>query len=203
MELGALVCTARHPRCGACPVDDRLRLAQLPAARRTTDRRARVQTYAGTDRQCRGRLLGVVRDAHEPVRTDRFDAAWADEAQRERCLASLVDDGLVAESPPASTRCPDRAIALDRVGEVPAPPCAARRRRLERQVEHSPMNVASMSWRQPLASAAVAPGRDQVLGQRPIHSALASARPRRTARVPSSPSADASTYSRQQGRDRR
>ena len=55
-----------------------------------------MQTYAGTDRQCRGRLLAVLRDAHEPVHVSRLDAVWSDEPQRTRCLAGLVDDGLVA-----------------------------------------------------------------------------------------------------------
>ncbi len=95
MELGALVCTASAPRCGACPVADLCawRAAGHPAHDGPP---RRAQTYAGTDRQCRGRLLGVLRDAHEPVHRSRLDAAWAIPDQRERCLAGLVDDGLVA-----------------------------------------------------------------------------------------------------------
>ena len=56
----------------------------------------RGQTWAGTDRQCRGRLLGVLRDAHEPVHRSRLEAVWSDAVQRSRCLDSLVHDGLVA-----------------------------------------------------------------------------------------------------------
>ncbi|HSV40800.1 MAG TPA: A/G-specific adenine glycosylase [Nocardioidaceae bacterium] len=95
MELGALVCTAASPKCGSCPVEEL-------CAWHTSGRPAydgpprRGQTYAGTDRQCRGRLLGVVRDAHEPVHRSRLDAVWADVTQRERCLQSLLDDGLLA-----------------------------------------------------------------------------------------------------------
>ncbi len=38
MELGAIVCTARSPRCDACPIADACawRLAGYPALRRTT-----------------------------------------------------------------------------------------------------------------------------------------------------------------------
>ena len=54
-----------------------------------------MQTYAGTDRQCRGRLLAVLRDAPGSVPKARLDAVWDIAEQRERCLASLVDDGLV------------------------------------------------------------------------------------------------------------
>jgi A/G-specific adenine glycosylase len=93
MELGALVCTADRPRCDACPVLNRC--AWHAAGRPAYDGPPRpVQTYAGTDRQCRGRLLAVLRDAPGAVPRDRLDAAWDDEAQRARCLASLIDDGL-------------------------------------------------------------------------------------------------------------
>jgi A/G-specific adenine glycosylase len=56
------------------------------------------QTYDGTDRQCRGRLLAVLRETQGAVSAARLDAAWTEEAQRVRCLASLVADGLVVRS---------------------------------------------------------------------------------------------------------
>jgi len=94
MELGALVCAADRPRCPACPVVDSC--AWHAAGRPAYDGPPRpVQTYAGTDRQCRGRLLAVLRDAPGSVPKDRLDAAWDVAGQRERCLASLLDDGLV------------------------------------------------------------------------------------------------------------
>jgi A/G-specific adenine glycosylase len=54
-----------------------------------------VQRYAGTDRQVRGLLLAVLRDATGPVPSGRLDVVWPDATQRARALASLVDDGLV------------------------------------------------------------------------------------------------------------
>ncbi|MBB2912538.1 A/G-specific adenine glycosylase [Streptosporangium becharense] len=93
MELGALVCTARAARCADCPISDLCawRLAGKPAY----DGPARKgQTYAGTDRQCRGRLLAVLRQAHGPVPKDTLDVVWDDAAQRERALDGLVADGL-------------------------------------------------------------------------------------------------------------
>ena len=59
MELGALVCVAGTPRCGVCPVRDRCawRLAGYPPADGPP---RRVQKFAGTDRQVRGRLLDVL-----------------------------------------------------------------------------------------------------------------------------------------------
>jgi A/G-specific adenine glycosylase len=94
MELGALVCTARSPQCSACPVADlcRWRASGYPAHDGPV---RRGQSWEGTDRQCRGRLLAVLRDADEPVAKARLDAVWPDAVQRERALDGLVADGLV------------------------------------------------------------------------------------------------------------
>jgi A/G-specific adenine glycosylase len=53
------------------------------------------QRYEGTDRQCRGRLLGVLRHTRGAVPKAELDVVWPDETQRERALDSLVADGLV------------------------------------------------------------------------------------------------------------
>ncbi|MDF5759306.1 A/G-specific adenine glycosylase [Spongiactinospora sp. TRM90649] len=93
MELGALVCTARAPRCVDCPITAhcRWRLAGRPPH----DGPARKgQTYEGTDRQCRGRLLAVLRQAHGAVPKSALDVVWPEPIQRERALDGLVADGL-------------------------------------------------------------------------------------------------------------
>ncbi|ADG90104.1 A/G-specific adenine glycosylase [Thermobispora bispora] len=103
MELGALVCTARAPRCEACPIAGQCawRLAGRPAGPVR-----RGQRYAGTDRQCRGRLLAVLREADGPVPKSALDAVWPDQAQRERALDSLLDDGLAEVLPDGTYRLP-------------------------------------------------------------------------------------------------
>ncbi|MGW0549797.1 A/G-specific adenine glycosylase [Streptomyces altiplanensis] len=94
MELGALVCTAKSPDCGVCPVSGQCawRLAGKPAHDGPP---RRGQTYAGTDRQVRGKLLAVLRDADEPVPQAALDAVWHEPVQRARALDGLVADGLV------------------------------------------------------------------------------------------------------------
>jgi A/G-specific adenine glycosylase len=98
MELGALVCTATRPKCDACPVADACawRAAGYPAYDGPP---RKAQTWAGTDRQCRGRLLAVLRDAEGAVPRERLDQAWDDEPQRDRCVASLLTDGLLVRVP--------------------------------------------------------------------------------------------------------
>lgn len=95
MELGALVCTARAPRCASCPL-------ARGCAWRLTDHppydgpSRRGQAWAGTDRQVRGRLLAALRAAAGPLPRPVLEQAWsADPAQRERALDGLVADGLV------------------------------------------------------------------------------------------------------------
>jgi len=100
MELGALVCTADRPRCADCPVSTTCAWRQAGSPTDDAGRGPRrSQRYDGTDRQCRGRLLAVLRDADEPVPAARLDAAWPDAPQRTRALASLVADGLAEPLP--------------------------------------------------------------------------------------------------------
>jgi A/G-specific adenine glycosylase len=94
MELGALVCTARDPRCADCPV--RGECAWLAAGRpEWTGARRPAQGFAGTDRQVRGLLLSVLRERPDAVPAPTLDTVWSDAEQRRRALAGLVDDGLV------------------------------------------------------------------------------------------------------------
>ncbi|HXW86656.1 MAG TPA: A/G-specific adenine glycosylase [Streptosporangiaceae bacterium] len=103
MELGALVCTAARPRCGHCPLAGRCAWVRL--GRPTAPSRRAAPGYDGSDRQCRGHLLAVLRSAEGPVPAAALEAAWPDAAQRARALGGLIDDGLV-------TRGADGSLAL-------------------------------------------------------------------------------------------
>jgi A/G-specific adenine glycosylase len=121
MELGALVCTAASPRCADCPVARQCAwlAAGRPEAPDGTDRsRGRAQRYDGTDRQCRGRLLAVLRDGSAPATQADFDVVWADRAQMARALDGLVADGLVDP-------LPDGRYALPTRSEEAGPPAGA------------------------------------------------------------------------------
>lgn len=94
MELGAIVCTARSPRCEDCPVSDLCawRAAGSPELAQPV---RRPQSWHGTDRQCRGALLRSVRDGPGSMPRRRLLAVWPDPVQAERCLAALVAEGLL------------------------------------------------------------------------------------------------------------
>jgi A/G-specific adenine glycosylase len=103
MELGALVCTAARPGCDRCPVSASCEWLRLGRPAASAPRAA--PGYQGSDRQCRGALLAVLRAASGPVRPGELNAAWDDSGQRTRSLAGLMADGLV-------TRCGDGSYAL-------------------------------------------------------------------------------------------
>jgi A/G-specific adenine glycosylase len=97
MELGALICTARTPQCVDCPLltDCAWHRAGRPDYAGPLKP---VQRFAGTDRQVRGLLLDVLRGTDGPVERARLDVVWADSAQRDRCLDSLLVDGLMEQT---------------------------------------------------------------------------------------------------------
>jgi A/G-specific adenine glycosylase len=97
MELGALVCTAASPQCGGCPVAPDC--AWLAAGQPAAAARRPAQRYDGTDRQCRGCLLAVLRESRTPVSRADFDTVWTGRPQLARALDGLVADGLVDPLP--------------------------------------------------------------------------------------------------------
>ena len=67
----------------------------------------RGQAWHGTDRQVRGRIVQLLRESPDPLTRTDLAAAWPqDEAKVERCLAGLVDDGLVEPLPRARYSLP-------------------------------------------------------------------------------------------------
>ena len=104
MELGALTCTAASPSCSDCPVA--VSCAWLAAGKPTAQPRRPPQRYEGTDRQCRGRLLALLRDSAQPVPLSHFDAVWPEGIQRARALDGLVADGLADPLPDGSFALP-------------------------------------------------------------------------------------------------
>lgn len=107
MELGATVCTARAPQCEACPIAARCawRLAGYPPHQ--GPRRARQARFEGSDRQVRGLVMRELRGARRPVGRDELAGAWADAAQLDRAVASLVADGLAVVDADGALALPD------------------------------------------------------------------------------------------------
>lgn len=124
-DLGAGCCTARSPRCGTCPLARRCRwhaarsvgvralgpvgspgrlapdigdvpdAAAAAAADPAAVGRRRQSTFAGSDRQGRGRLVCALRAA--PLHSSALARAsgWPDDPARAlRVAAALVEDGL-------------------------------------------------------------------------------------------------------------
>ncbi len=99
MELGAVICTARAPRCRLCPVEPQCawRATGMPPDPHAARRRS--QSWAGSDRQVRGLLMAALRAADGPLTQVDLAGVWPDQAQRTRALGALVTDGLVEAVP--------------------------------------------------------------------------------------------------------
>lgn len=93
MELGALVCTARAPRCEECPLADwcEWRAADYPPDRFAGKRR--TQPWEGTMRQARGQVMAALRASEDPVEISVLREA--DPSRIDKALEGLVSDGLV------------------------------------------------------------------------------------------------------------
>lgn len=94
MELGALICTARAPRCADCPISQHCawRKAGYPPSPASG---RKSQPWHGTDRQVRGKIMALLREASGPVPVPGIDSVESE--QFSRALASLLADGLVTE----------------------------------------------------------------------------------------------------------
>lgn len=103
LDLGAMVCTRRSPRCGDCPVAAscgwRAGGGAAPDPAVGPAGTGRVQSrFAGSDRQGRGRLVAALRRAPVVAADLAAAAGWPDDAPRARRVAAgLVADGLAVE----------------------------------------------------------------------------------------------------------
>lgn len=98
MELGAVVCTARAPRCSECPIASSCAWRAAGYPEYNGPRAAVQKRFEGSDRQVRGLILAELRASEIPVTAAELEAVWPDAAQRERALTGLLADGLVVRS---------------------------------------------------------------------------------------------------------
>src|SRR5699024_6333319 len=101
MELGALICTARAPKCEQCPVLHQC--AWVAAGKPEPETVAKTQSWNGSDRQVRGAIMGVLR-AQGAIdvatlqttveATGRLGRHVPETSQWDRAVTGLVTDGL-------------------------------------------------------------------------------------------------------------
>jgi A/G-specific adenine glycosylase len=107
MELGAVVCSARSPRCEECPIASVCAWRTAGYPRYDGPRATTQKKFEGSDRQVRGLILAELRASDVPVTQQEVDAVWPDDAQRTRSLVGLIADGLVTGSPEAGWQLPE------------------------------------------------------------------------------------------------
>ncbi len=94
MELGALICTAKNPKCGQCPLADQCMWRSLDYP--LSDQPKRTQSWHGTDRQCRGVIVQALRE-NPALSKKQIMQLWDVPSQVEKALFTLLEDGLLVE----------------------------------------------------------------------------------------------------------
>ena len=105
MELGALICTAKKPKCGVCPLADQCKWRNLDFP--LSDQPKRTQTWHGTDRQCRGVIVQALRE-NSALSKKEINLLWDVPSQVEKALLTLLEDGLVISIPGQRFSLPQR-----------------------------------------------------------------------------------------------
>jgi A/G-specific adenine glycosylase len=93
MELGALICTATKPLCEKCPIANQC-LWRANGYPKSETKKKPTQKWHGTNRQCRGTIIEHLRN-NENAPITKLKKLWHDDSQLEKCLASLIKDGLI------------------------------------------------------------------------------------------------------------
>lgn len=93
MELGALICTSRNPKCDACPIASMCKWKDLGYPE--SDQPRKSQNWHGTNRQCRGVIVQALRE-NAALNIGEIKNLWHDESQLEKALSTLIDDGLIS-----------------------------------------------------------------------------------------------------------
>ena len=96
MEFGAVICTARTPKCGECPVRQYCAWANAGYPEYSGARIKPQARFEGSDREARGQMMALLR-ANPGQHFEAFEllALIPDADRAKRALQSLVRDGLV------------------------------------------------------------------------------------------------------------
>ena len=97
MELGAIVCTRANPSCGECPLRRSCQWQRQGAPAPASPRKGQPR-FEGSDRQARGRIMGLLRETKGALDEASLLAAVDDADQAQRALASLLTDALVVRN---------------------------------------------------------------------------------------------------------
>ena len=92
MELGAVICTSKNPKCELCPVSTLCNWRTLGYPKTELIRKS--QSWYGTDRKCRGTIVQALRE-NNSLTESAIKKLWPDESQVEKALVSLLEDQLI------------------------------------------------------------------------------------------------------------
>ena len=98
IEIGATICTARKTKCDKCPLKETCKWTKNQSA---TDpaisvKRKKLETFEGSDRQGRGKLINALRNEPIMEKDATQILGWPNDHKRcKRVLEKLEKDGLI------------------------------------------------------------------------------------------------------------
>jgi A/G-specific adenine glycosylase len=92
MELGALICTSKNPKCDQCPIKNKCEWRKQNYPRSPIKKK--TQTWHGTNRQCRGTILKHLRTNQFATHSE-LSKLWKKKSQFEESLTALINEGFI------------------------------------------------------------------------------------------------------------
>ena len=103
MELGALICTSKNPRCEACPIISQCQW--LKNGYPKTELVRKSQDWHGSDRKCRGTIVQALRE-NDSLTESAIKKLWPNQSQVEKALLTLLNDSLIEKQSAKRYRLP-------------------------------------------------------------------------------------------------
>lgn len=108
IDLGATVCTARRPRCEACPLERVCAWRRTGGTTPDPAAAGRQSRFEGSNRQGRGRIVARLLEGPLTLAEAAAVTRWPAQPGRVRSvLDGLVADGLAVERADGTFACPD------------------------------------------------------------------------------------------------
>ena len=92
MELGALICTSKNPKCELCPIFSHCKWRKKGYPKSDLIRKS--QGWHGTDRKCRGTIVQALRE-NDSLTDNAIKKLWTDDSQVDKALITLLEDQLI------------------------------------------------------------------------------------------------------------
>ncbi len=98
MEFGALICTARDPKCEQCPVQQSCTWFQTGKPKDSFAHMRKTQKFIGTQREARGKIMAQLRLHQSLTELELLELSTLSKERFTAAVDSLCQDGLIRKN---------------------------------------------------------------------------------------------------------